>query len=51
MVKISSLILQHDELDVSQFDSKFTHQTPVDSPDDNHLSESVDQVFEVCFHV
>ncbi|ESN95566.1 hypothetical protein HELRODRAFT_193541 [Helobdella robusta] len=34
------------ELDVSQFDSKFTHQTPVDSPDDSHLSESVNQVFQ-----
>uniref|UniRef100_A0A8C5P1M7 Non-specific serine/threonine protein kinase n=1 Tax=Jaculus jaculus TaxID=51337 RepID=A0A8C5P1M7_JACJA len=31
--------------DVSQFDSKFTHQTPVDSPDDSTLSESANQVF------
>ncbi|CAI5644466.1 unnamed protein product [Oreochromis niloticus] len=37
--------------DVSQFDSKFTSQTPVDSPDDSMLSESANQVFlsaEVC---
>ncbi|XP_047480804.1 ribosomal protein S6 kinase beta-1-like [Penaeus chinensis] len=32
--------------DVSQFDSKFTKQTPVDSPDDNMLSESANMVFE-----
>ncbi|XP_031603963.1 ribosomal protein S6 kinase beta-1 isoform X1 [Oreochromis aureus] len=31
--------------DVSQFDSKFTSQTPVDSPDDSMLSESANQVF------
>jgi len=35
-----------DETDVSQFDSKFTKQTPVDSPDDGFtLSESANQVF------
>ncbi|KAK2161896.1 hypothetical protein LSH36_108g07124 [Paralvinella palmiformis] len=34
-----------DETDVSQFDSKFTKQTPVDSPDDSTLSESANQVF------
>ncbi|XP_075445765.1 ribosomal protein S6 kinase beta-1 isoform X4 [Ascaphus truei] len=33
------------EEDVSQFDSKFTRQTPVDSPDDATLSESANQVF------
>ncbi|XP_052074039.1 ribosomal protein S6 kinase beta-1-like [Mytilus californianus] len=33
------------ELDVSQFDTKFTKQTPVDSPDDTILSESANQVF------
>uniref|UniRef100_A0A3B3Q9M4 non-specific serine/threonine protein kinase n=1 Tax=Paramormyrops kingsleyae TaxID=1676925 RepID=A0A3B3Q9M4_9TELE len=33
--------------DVSQFDSKFTSQTPVDSPDDSTLSESANQVFLV----
>jgi len=32
---------------VSQFDSKFTRQTPVDSPDDSTLSESANQVFLV----
>ncbi|XP_043105876.1 ribosomal protein S6 kinase beta-1 isoform X2 [Puntigrus tetrazona] len=31
--------------DVSQFDSRFTSQTPVDSPDDSTLSESANQVF------
>uniref|UniRef100_A0A674PCU5 Ribosomal protein S6 kinase n=1 Tax=Takifugu rubripes TaxID=31033 RepID=A0A674PCU5_TAKRU len=31
--------------DASQFDSKFTSQTPVDSPDDSMLSESANQVF------
>lgn len=29
-----------DELDVSQFDTKFTKETPIDSPDDSKLSES-----------
>ncbi|CAF1428760.1 unnamed protein product [Adineta steineri] len=37
-------ILKGDD-DVSQFDTKFTKQTPVDSPDDNILSESANQVF------
>lgn len=37
--------LQSDE-DVSQFDTRFTRQTPVDSPDDSALSHSADQVFE-----
>ena len=41
------LLLQSDETDVSQFDSKFTKQTPVDSPDDSMLSESANQVFMV----
>ncbi|XP_074640581.1 ribosomal protein S6 kinase beta-2-like isoform X2 [Tubulanus polymorphus] len=36
--------LANDE-DVSQFDTKFTKQTPVDSPDDHVLSESANQVF------
>ncbi|KAK2503876.1 hypothetical protein MC885_018686 [Smutsia gigantea] len=39
-------LLQSEE-DVSQFDSKFTRQTPVDSPDDSTLSESANQVFLV----
>ena len=38
---------QSGEDDVSQFDSKFTKQTPVDSPDDHMLSESANMVFEV----
>ncbi|CAN7946954.1 unnamed protein product, partial [Ixodes hexagonus] len=36
--------LSSDE-DVSQFDTKFTKQTPIDSPDDAMLSDSVNQVF------
>ncbi|XP_064190971.1 ribosomal protein S6 kinase beta-2-like [Anguilla rostrata] len=36
--------LQSDE-DVSQFDSRFTRQTPVDSPDDTSLSHSADHAF------
>ncbi|XP_026852140.2 ribosomal protein S6 kinase beta-2-like isoform X2 [Electrophorus electricus] len=36
--------LQSDE-DVSQFDSRFTRQTPVDSPDDVTLSGSADHAF------
>lgn len=36
--------LQSDD-DVSQFDTRFTHQTPVDSPDDTSLSESANQAF------
>ena len=39
---------QVDEADVSQFDSKFTKQTPIDSPDDARLSESHNQLFMVC---
>ncbi|KAJ7375674.1 Ribosomal protein S6 kinase beta-2, partial [Desmophyllum pertusum] len=34
------------EEDVSQFDSKFTRQTPVDSPVDSMLSESADKIFQ-----
>ncbi|XP_030041505.1 ribosomal protein S6 kinase beta-2 [Microcaecilia unicolor] len=36
--------LQSDE-DVSQFDTRFTRQTPVDSPDDITISESANQAF------
>ena len=36
---------------MSQFDTKFTKQTPVDSPDDSCLSESVNQIFSVRFSV
>ncbi|XP_068178785.1 ribosomal protein S6 kinase beta-2-like isoform X2 [Antennarius striatus] len=36
--------LQSDE-DVSQFDIRFTRQTPVDSPDDSTLSHSVELAF------
>ncbi|XP_018907623.1 ribosomal protein S6 kinase beta-1 isoform X3 [Bemisia tabaci] len=31
--------------DTSQFDTKFTRETPLDSPEDTALSESVNQVF------
>jgi len=41
------LSLQQSADDVSQFDSKFTSQTPVDSPDDSTLSESANQAFLV----
>ncbi|KRT85783.1 protein kinase [Oryctes borbonicus] len=34
------------EDDVSQFDTKFTKQTPVDSPDDSTLSESANMIFQ-----
>ncbi|UJR08960.1 hypothetical protein I4U23_013212 [Adineta vaga] len=37
-------ILKSDD-DVSQFDIKFTKQTPVDSPDDNMISTSADTAF------
>ncbi|XP_075019550.1 ribosomal protein S6 kinase beta-2 isoform X3 [Calonectris borealis] len=36
--------LQSEE-DVSQFDTRFTRQTPVDSPDDAAISESANQAF------
>ncbi|XP_054260163.1 ribosomal protein S6 kinase beta-2-like [Macrosteles quadrilineatus] len=32
--------------DVSQFDTKFTKQTPIDSPDESTLSESANMVFQ-----
>ncbi|CAH0555907.1 unnamed protein product [Brassicogethes aeneus] len=38
-------ILSSDD-DVSQFDTKFTRQTPVDSPDDSKLSESANLLFK-----
>ena len=41
------LYFQSGDEDVSQFDTKFTKQTPVDSPDDSVLSESANQVFKV----
>ena len=43
----SRLSPQQSAEDVSQFDSKFTSQTPVDSPDDSTLSESANQAFLV----
>lgn len=44
---IRSCNLQRSEDDVSQFDTKFTKQIPIDSPDDSTLSESVNLIFEV----
>ena len=34
--------------DVSQFDSRFTAQTPIDSPVDARISESANLNFQVC---
>ena len=44
-------MFQTNDEDVSQFDTKFTKQTPVDSPDDTVLSESANQVFTVSYKV
>lgn len=44
---LSFLSVQTNDEDVSQFDTKFTKQTPVDSPDENVLSESQNVVFQV----
>lgn len=44
--------LQQSDEDVSQFDTRFTRQTPVDSPDDTTLSHSAELAFAVrlsCF--
>uniref|UniRef100_A0A3Q3WGH2 Protein kinase domain-containing protein n=1 Tax=Mola mola TaxID=94237 RepID=A0A3Q3WGH2_MOLML len=41
---IKSMCKQSDE-DVSQFDTRFTRQTPVDSPDDTSLSHSAELAF------
>ena len=46
---IVSLLWQHGDDDVSQFDTKFTEQIPVDSPVDGRLSESADLNFQVYF--
>lgn len=43
----SSPPTQQSEEDVSQFDARFTRQTPVDSPDDAVISESANQAFLV----
>lgn len=47
MKKAVIVFPQSSEDDVSQFDTKFTRQTPVDSPDDSALSDSVNQIFLV----
>ncbi|XP_068800257.1 ribosomal protein S6 kinase beta-2 isoform X2 [Struthio camelus] len=39
------LLKKQSEEDVSQFDTRFTRQTPVDSPDDAAISESANQAF------
>ena len=41
------ILFQSDEEDVSQFDQRFTKETPIDSPCDHYLSESVDRIFQV----
>ncbi|MEQ2205138.1 hypothetical protein XENOCAPTIV_026497, partial [Xenoophorus captivus] len=38
---------KHSEEDTSQFDTRFTRQTPVDSPDDTTLSHSAELAFAV----
>lgn len=48
---IDSVYYQVSEEDVSQFDSKFTKQTPIDSPCDSTLSDSYNKIFEVCDNV
>lgn len=40
-------LFQSSEDDVSQFDTKFTKETPFDSPDEYTLSESANLVFQV----
>ncbi|XP_063926346.1 ribosomal protein S6 kinase beta-2-like isoform X2 [Zophobas morio] len=39
-------MLKKNQDDTSNFDNKFTKQTPVDSPDDSLLSESANEVFK-----
>lgn len=41
------ILLQQSDEDVSQFDTRFTRQTPVDSPDDTSLSHSAELAFAV----
>lgn len=48
---LSVFFVQSGDEDVSQFDTKFTKQTPVDSPDDTVLSESANQVFVVSVFI
>jgi hypothetical protein len=51
-IQIILACFQADETDVSQFDSKFTKQTPVDSPTEGSaLSESANNVFYVSFRI
>ncbi|KAL4837065.1 hypothetical protein H8958_013386 [Nasalis larvatus] len=45
------LLKKQPEEDISQFDSKSTHQTPVDSPDDSTVSESANQVFLMRYNL
>lgn len=41
------IIFQTSDDDVSQFDTRFTLQTPIDSPDESTLSESANLMFQV----
>ena len=49
-ILIYIIIFQKSEDDVSQFDTKFTKQAPIDSPVDSVLSESDNQIFMVNIH-
>lgn len=44
---INTFLSQTSEDDVSQFDTRFTLQTPIDSPDESTLSESANLMFQV----
>lgn len=45
------LFVQSGEDDVSQFDTRFTKQTPIDSPDESTLSESANLIFQVSNYI
>lgn len=49
ILMIMTLNLQRSEDDVSQFDTKFTKQIPVDSPEESTLSESANMIFQVRY--
>lgn len=42
---------QTSEDDVSQFDTRFTLQTPIDSPDESTLSASANMMFQVGLNI
>lgn len=47
-IRLSLPAWQRGADDVSQFDSRFTAQTPIDSPVDAKISESANLNFQVC---